>query len=182
MLMEQYAGPIDFEYIFSENMHYYRLLGVPKSADSTQIKRAYRQKALEHHPDHGGNICKFHQIQNAKTVLLNPETRAIYDELGEPGIIAYRINKLRESNSKWENLTQSQKKWRVLKYVAVGTGCFVCLIAFGSWVCTMVGFTRTGIAAGSLASRIHSAIAPLTRGSLFSILQSAGQRGLLQSL
>ena len=41
-ILDVYQGPLDFEYIFSEKMHYYRILGVSKDANQDEIKRAFR--------------------------------------------------------------------------------------------------------------------------------------------
>jgi curved DNA-binding protein CbpA len=39
-------------------MDYYDILGVPKTASSDEIKKAFRKKAVEHHPDKGGDPAK----------------------------------------------------------------------------------------------------------------------------
>lgn len=65
---------------------YYQTLGVSKSADEKEIKRAYRKLAREYHPDHNpGNKAaeeKFKDINEAYEVLGNPENRQKYDQLG----------------------------------------------------------------------------------------------------
>lgn len=38
----------------SKRKDYYAILGVPQNALATEIKKAYRKKALEHHPDKAG--------------------------------------------------------------------------------------------------------------------------------
>lgn len=64
---------------------YYKLLGVPKDATESQIKKAYRKLALEFHPDkHAGADKieaekKFQEITEAYEVLGDPETRGKYD-------------------------------------------------------------------------------------------------------
>ena len=70
---------------------YYDLLGVSKSADSKEIKSAYRKLALKYHPDRNqGNTEaeeKFKQINEAYAVLGDEEKRARYDRFGnaDPG-------------------------------------------------------------------------------------------------
>lgn len=64
-------------------MDYYRILGVPGDADEEQIKRAYRKKAKQYHPDlNPGNAeaeAKFKEIVEAYEVLGNAEKRESYD-------------------------------------------------------------------------------------------------------
>lgn len=47
----------------------YRELGVEKDASADDIKRAYRKRARETHPDHGGNAEAFARVSTAMTVL-----------------------------------------------------------------------------------------------------------------
>lgn len=64
-------------------MDYYKILGVPRDADEGQIKRAYRKKAKQYHPDlNPGNAeaeAKFKNIVEAYEVLGNAEKRRQYD-------------------------------------------------------------------------------------------------------
>jgi curved DNA-binding protein CbpA len=63
---------------------YYDTLGVPKDADEETIKRAYRRKSKEHHPDRsGGNPKAMVAVNKAYETLGDPEKRARYDEFGE---------------------------------------------------------------------------------------------------
>ncbi|KAM3069926.1 hypothetical protein ACMFMG_004037 [Clarireedia jacksonii] len=63
---------------------YYELLGVERQASDDEIKKAYRKKALELHPDRNyGDVenatIKFAEIQSAYEVLSDPQERAWYD-------------------------------------------------------------------------------------------------------
>jgi hypothetical protein len=53
-----------------------RVLQLPPSADTDEVKRAYRRLARDHHPDHGGDVDGFHELQRAYEVLLRAEAPA----------------------------------------------------------------------------------------------------------
>src|SRR5215471_5419283 len=62
---------------------YYKILGVPKTADEKAIKAAYRKLARKYHPDvNKGASERFKEINEAHTVLADPEKRKRYDTLG----------------------------------------------------------------------------------------------------
>jgi curved DNA-binding protein len=60
-------------------MDYYSILGITKSANQDDIKKAYRKLASKHHPDRGGDTAKFQQIEEAYRTLSDDQTRAQYD-------------------------------------------------------------------------------------------------------
>ncbi len=64
---------------------YYQTLGVSRDADTATIKKAYRRKAREFHPDRNdaaGAEDQFKRVQEAWEVLQDDEKRRAYDQLG----------------------------------------------------------------------------------------------------
>lgn len=69
---------------------YYDILGVSKSADEQEIKKAYRKLAIKYHPDKNPDNKeaeeKFKEAAEAYEVLSNAEKRARYDRFGHQGV------------------------------------------------------------------------------------------------
>ncbi|MDQ3778468.1 MAG: DnaJ domain-containing protein [Actinomycetota bacterium] len=67
---------------------YYDVLGVGRDADATAIKRAYRLRARQFHPDVSADpraADRFHEVAEAYSVLGDEEARRLYDRLGWHG-------------------------------------------------------------------------------------------------
>lgn len=69
---------------------YYEILGVDKNASDEEIKKAYRKKAMEYHPDRNPDDPeaekKFKAASEAYDVLSDPEQRQRYDQFGHAGV------------------------------------------------------------------------------------------------
>jgi curved DNA-binding protein len=71
---------------------YYDILGVPRNASDTEIKKAYRKLAMQYHPDRNPGKQKwanekFKGINEAYGVLGDPQKRRQYDQFGTVGNI-----------------------------------------------------------------------------------------------
>ena len=68
---------------------YYEILGLPKGADASDIKRAYRKLAMEFHPDRNPSPEaeeKFKEASEAYEVLSDGQKRQVYDHAGFDGL------------------------------------------------------------------------------------------------
>lgn len=61
----------------------YATLGVDRTADKAEMRRAYRRKAKSAHPDAGGSAAAFHRLKTALSVLSDDARRQRYDQTGE---------------------------------------------------------------------------------------------------
>ncbi|KAK6617401.1 hypothetical protein RUM43_014410 [Polyplax serrata] len=68
----------------------YQILGLPKTAETEEIKRTYRKLALKYHPDKNPNnpeaAEKFKEINRAHSILSDLTKRNIYDNYGSLGL------------------------------------------------------------------------------------------------
>src|SRR6516162_4135656 len=69
---------------------YYEILGVGRGEDQAGLKSAFRKLAMEHHPDRNGGCedaaARFKEINEAYSVLSDPQKRAAYDRFGHAGL------------------------------------------------------------------------------------------------
>jgi molecular chaperone DnaJ len=72
------------------DLEYYEILEITKTADATEIKKAYRKLALQYHPDRNQGDKeaeeKFKAINEAYQVLSDEQKRATYDRYGKSGL------------------------------------------------------------------------------------------------
>ena len=70
----------------ADKRDYYEVLGVSKTADDAELKKAFRAMAKKYHPDMhpGDKECeeKFKEVQEAYAVLSDPDKRRQYDQFG----------------------------------------------------------------------------------------------------
>ncbi|MDO8380181.1 molecular chaperone DnaJ [Phenylobacterium sp.] len=69
---------------------YYDILGVTRGCDEAALKSSFRKLAMEHHPDRNGGCeeaeGRFKEINEAYSVLSDPQKRARYDQFGHAGV------------------------------------------------------------------------------------------------
>jgi curved DNA-binding protein CbpA len=63
----------------------YEVLGVDADASTEELRRAYRRRLRESHPDVGGDPALFHEVQTAWEQVGTPAHRARYDRANRPG-------------------------------------------------------------------------------------------------
>jgi molecular chaperone DnaJ len=69
---------------------YYEILGVERSCDDAALKTTFRKLAMQHHPDRNGGCeeasGRFKEINEAYSILSDPQKRAAYDRFGHAGL------------------------------------------------------------------------------------------------
>ncbi|KAJ4458188.1 putative dnaJ subfamily C member 17 [Paratrimastix pyriformis] len=89
------------------NENFYAVLGIQYGANEADIKKAYRKKALECHPDKTKDpsaVALFQKITRAYEVLLDPAARKAFDDV-------VRVHKEREEREKgWDDKRRQMKR------------------------------------------------------------------------
>src|SRR5213593_1900395 len=83
------SGPVQGRAVLKKR-DYYEVLGVGREAGEAEIKKAYRQLAMKHHPDRNPGDKnaeeKFKEAAEAYAVLADTDRRARYDRFGHAGV------------------------------------------------------------------------------------------------
>ncbi|MHA1814529.1 MAG: DnaJ domain-containing protein, partial [Candidatus Heimdallarchaeaceae archaeon] len=73
-----------------EKRDYYEVLDLSKDATEADIKKSFKKKAMEYHPDRNPDdpeaANKFKEVSEAYEILTNPEKRSAYDRFGFSGV------------------------------------------------------------------------------------------------
>ena len=100
---------------------YYTILGIKSTATTEDIKKAYRKKALKHHPDKGGDPEKFKKLSVAYETLVDKTERNLYDNKGNSVPI---LNNM--FNSMFNNMFKRHNKTANINYTINVTLSQIC--------------------------------------------------------
>lgn len=88
-------------------MDYYKVLGIEKAASNNEIKNAFKKKAMQYHPDKGGDADAFKKINEAYQVLSDPEKRNQYDQYGNIDNNQHRFTSQNFNNQDFESIFEN---------------------------------------------------------------------------
>lgn len=97
----------------AEQVNYYEVLGVPRSASAAEIRNAYRSLAKVRHPDHpSGSQAEFALLQEANATLSDPNRRRQHDEKLDLAHAADQLASLDLDFSGFEDELASRRRQR----------------------------------------------------------------------
>lgn len=102
----------------SVNTAFYDLLGVQPTATVNELRSAYKRKALQLHPDKGGDPEHFKSMKAAYDVLSDPQKRAIYDAYGAEAVNLMDGN-MPSPTAVWASLSRRNKIIVVLAVMVI---------------------------------------------------------------
>lgn len=147
---------------------YYRTLGVARTASAEDIKAAFRDRAKELHPDHGGaaDEARFQQVLEAYNTLRDPQLRLRYDAeglaSGRDGGLGWEPQAPASGDA--EPAARWQRRLRAARALVTAHGTAPLAVALAlSLVLALVGWQRAGQRAAEiedLTRRLDSASAP----------------------
>lgn len=127
------------------NQKYFKLLGIEPTTDINAIKKAYRKKALQFHPDRNTSANakeKFIAITEAYEYLINPN-KAATEKINVNNTEEAKAQKIRKAKERYKEMQRSEKKkdeqyyqhittgirWKVFKALAIYSMCFAILLS-----------------------------------------------------
>lgn len=113
---------------------YYEILGVETTATPEEIKKAFRKRAMQCHPDKGGDQEEFKRVGEAKAVLMDPESRNFYDMYGEDGVAFLKGWKEAKPNQMLSKLGAGG----ICCFCCTNTICLLFLLLFPMLLCVKV--------------------------------------------
>ena len=108
----------------ADKRDYYEVLGVDKTADEKEIKKAYRKLAMKYHPDvseEEGSEEKFKEISEAYAVLSDEEKRQRYDQFGHAGMDGFTAEDFYQ-NVNFEDIFQGFDIGNIFEMFGFGGG------------------------------------------------------------
>ncbi|MBE0432378.1 DnaJ domain-containing protein [candidate division WOR-3 bacterium] len=102
---------------------YYEVLGLTKGAGPDEVKRAYRDKAKQCHPDMNPTNKKeaeekFREVSEAYEVLMDPQKRQLYDQYGHDGV----AQTFKGGGFSWDDFTHYDDLQDILGNLLGGSG------------------------------------------------------------
>ncbi len=143
-------------------MNYYQTLGVSRDSSAAEIKKAYRQLALKHHPDVNGGSqeaeARFKEITEAYGVLIDPDKRRLYDAGPRTGFNQNRVFNDIFSHAEYMDVFNDlpiRKEW-LEKFLTIGGMIAYEALVFGGRPHQILGRTMLRMAAGKAGSTFHN--------------------------